>query len=157
MIRGLVLFASVFFVGLTTGGAFVVFLVYNPTGISPESYVATMQHAIHVMNPLAVTLNLGLFFTEISAFLVRRDRPYLYLVIGACACILISILVTVFGNWPINDQILTWSNAAPPQEWTIQRDGWWLFHKIRFALLIAAFGLLIIGVLRRTDESHRSL
>jgi len=51
--------------------------------MSQAFYVETMQHAIHVMLPLAVVLNLGLFFTIVSAVLARRDRLSFYLSIAA--------------------------------------------------------------------------
>jgi len=58
MARRLALFASLFFVALTSGGAFVVYLIYNPATMSPSFYVETMQHGIRVLIPLAVVLNL---------------------------------------------------------------------------------------------------
>ena len=77
--RRVVLFASLFFVALASGGAFVVYLAYNPAGMSQAFYVETMQHGIRVMLPLAVVLNLGLVFTIASAVLARRDRLSFYL------------------------------------------------------------------------------
>ena len=59
------------------------YLAYNPANMSQAFYVETMQHAIHVMLPLAVVLNLALFFTIVSAVLARRDRLSFYLSIAA--------------------------------------------------------------------------
>src|SRR5260370_38299507 len=108
MARGVILFASLFFVALASGGAFVVYLAYNPAGMAPAFYVETMQHAIRVMLPLAVVLNLGLVFTIISTVLAQRDRLTFYLLSAASICIMAAEVVTVFGNWPINNQIIKW-------------------------------------------------
>jgi uncharacterized membrane protein len=153
MVRTGVLFAALFFVALTSGGAFVVYLVYNPAGMSSAFYVETMQHAIRVMLPLAVVLNLGLFFTIVSAVLARRDRLSFYLLIAASICIVLTVLITVFGNWPINNQIITWGLNSPPSNWTELRDEWWRFHVARAVMMIAALSCLILAALLRRDIS----
>jgi len=66
VIRRLLLFASLFFVALASGGAFVVFLLDNPIGHVTSVHVATMQHAIRVLLPPAVALNASLVFTMSS-------------------------------------------------------------------------------------------
>ena len=128
MARRIILIASLLYDGLTSGGAFVVNLIYNPASKAPAFYVETMQHAIRVLTPLAVVLNLGLFFTIVSAVLARRDRLRFYLLIAASICIIVAVLVTVLGNWPINNQIITWDSNSPPSNWTKLRDEWWRFH-----------------------------
>src|SRR5207244_12199831 len=149
-----VLFAALVFVALASGGAFVVYLAYNPAGMSAVFYIETMQHAIRVMLPLAVVLNLGLLFTIVSAVLARRDRLSLYLLIAASICIIVAVLVTVFGNWPINNQIITWSINSPPSNWTELRDEWWRFHVARALMLMAAIGFVILSALPHRDISR---
>jgi hypothetical protein len=48
MTRGIVLFTALFFTALVAGGAFVIWIDYNPTGMSATFYVEKMQHAIRV-------------------------------------------------------------------------------------------------------------
>ncbi len=155
MTRTIILFASLFFVALTSGGAFVVCLAYNPSGMSAAFYVETMQHAIGVMAPLAVVLNLGLFFTIVSAVLARHDRLSFYLLIASSICIMAAVLVTVFGNWPINNQIITWSINSPPSNWTELRDQWWRFHVARAVIVIAALSFQILASLLRRNVSKQ--
>lgn len=124
MTRKIILFAALFFVALASGGAFVVYLAYNPAGMSAAFYVETMQHAIRVLLPLAMVLNMGLLFVIVSAVLARRDRLSFYLLIAASVGIILAVLVTVFGNWPINNQIITWNLNSPPSNWTELRDEW---------------------------------
>ena len=155
MARRIILFASLFFVALTSGGAFVVYLAYNPAGMSAAFYVETMQHGIRVMLPLAVTLNLGLFFTVVSAVLARHDRLSFYLLIATGICIVASVLVTVFGNWPINHQIITWSSSSPPSNWTELRDAWWRFHVARAVMGMAGLSFIILAALLRRNTSKQ--
>jgi uncharacterized membrane protein len=153
--RSIVRFASLFLVALATGGAFVVSLLYNPDKVSPAFWIEILQLGIRNLIPLAVALNLGLLFTLISTFLARHDGSSVYLLIGASVCMLLSVLVTVLGNWPINDQIATWSVTAPPANWTELSHRWWRLHLTRAALLVVALCLVIVTTLRRRDPVTR--
>lgn len=155
MARKLVLFASLFFVALASGGAFVVSLAYNPATMAPAFYVQSMQHAIRVMLPLAVAMNLGLVFTAVSAMLARRDRGSLYLLGAASTFIVGAVLVTVFGNWPINEQIIKWDVASPPSNWMDLRDAWWRYHLARFGMGLAALTAAILAGLRSADTAKQ--
>ena len=157
MARRIILFASLFFVALTAGGTFVVSLAYNPAGMSAAFYIDTMQHAIRTLVPLAVVLNLGLFFTLVSAILARHDRRSLYLLIATSICIITAVLFTVFGNWPINHQIITWSSNSPPSNWTELRDQWWRFHVARAVIIIGGLSLPIPGSLTSRHTSKKPL
>lgn len=152
MTQRIFLFAALFFVAMTAGGAFVVYLIYNPASLSPAFYVESMQHAIRVLIPLGVVLNLALVFTVVSGVLARGGRPSFYLLLAASLCIIVAVLVTVFGNWPINNQIITWSINSPPANWTELRDEWWRLHVVRTVMIITALSCVILAALRH-DKS----
>jgi uncharacterized membrane protein len=152
MARRIVLFASLFFVALASGGAFVVYLLYNPaTNPGPASWIGMLQLGTRVLIPLAAALNLGLLFTIISAVLARRDRPSCYLLVAASVCNVAAVLVTLVGNWPLNDQIVTWSLMAPPANWAEISHHWWRFHVVRAVLLVGTLCLVILATLLRRD------
>jgi hypothetical protein len=151
MARRIILFVNLVWVALMVGGTFVVYLVYNPAGMSAAFYVETMQHGIRSLLPLAVLMFLGLFFTITSAVLARRDRPNLYLLIATSICIIAAVLLTVFGNWPINNQIITWNANSPPSNWTELRDAWWRFHVARFVMGIVGLSCLLLAALNRRN------
>ena len=149
MIRKSLVFASLFFVALASGGSFVVYLLYNPATMQPASWIAMLQHGMHVLIPLAVALNLGLVFTIVSAILARGERVSLYVLGAASLCLVGAVLVTVLGNWPINDQIGMWNLTAPPSNWTEVSHEWWRLHVARTSLVIGALTLVILATVRR--------
>jgi hypothetical protein len=102
--------------------------------MSAAYYIETMQHAIRSLLPLAVVLILGLLFMIIPAVFARHDRPIFYLSIVASACLIAAILVTIFGNWPINNQIIKWDINSPP-------------HFDAFESQVGAFGCPLIELL----------
>jgi uncharacterized membrane protein len=148
--RKFVLFAALFSVALVTGAAFAIWFDYNPTGMSPAFYTEKMQHAIRVFTiPLPTVVMLGLFFTIVSTFLARRDRPDFYLLIVASICIIAAALITAFGNIPINNQIMTWNINSPPSNWGELAQKWWWFHTVRTISAIVGLSFLILALLAR--------
>jgi len=148
MTRGIVLFAALFFTALVAGGAFVIWIDYNPAGMSATFYVEKMQHAIRVFTtPLPTIVILSVLSTAASAFLARRERPGFYLLVAASFCALAVALITAFGNIPINNQITTWSAASPPSAWIELSMQWWQFQTARTIAAICGLALLILTVL----------
>jgi hypothetical protein len=65
MLRKVVLFLALFFVALTSGAAFAVWLDSSPFGLSPNFYAEKMQHAIRVFTiPLNTVAILGVLFVS---------------------------------------------------------------------------------------------
>src|SRR5205809_6489825 len=118
MARRIVLFLTLFFVGLTSGAAFVIWLDFNPSGLAPTFYAEKWQHAIRVfMVPLNTVAILSVLFTIAVTFLSWRDRSGFYLLIAASVCILGATLITFLGNVPIINQIKAWSVNSQPSSW----------------------------------------
>jgi uncharacterized membrane protein len=154
MARRIVLFLSLFFVALTSGAAFAIWLDTNPSGMSPAFYAEKMQHAIRVFTiPLNTVAISGVLFTITSTFLARRDRLSFYLLIAASICLIAGTLITVFGNVPIINQITTWNSNSPPSNWMEVGVKWWLFQTVRTILQAAALAFVILSTLFRSDSS----
>ena len=150
MVRAVMLFFALLFTALVAGGAFVVWIEYNPSGMSAATYVAGMQHAIRVFTiPLPATVILSLLFCAASAFLARRERPGFYLLVAATGSVLAVALITVFGNIPINNQIKTWSITTPPASWVELSARWWHFQTVRTIAAVFGMALLSVVVLMR--------
>ncbi len=154
MVRRIALSAALFFVALVAGAAFAIWIDYNPAGMSPTFYVEKIQHAIRVFTvPLPTVVILGVFFTIVSAFLARRERPDFYLLIAASVCAIAVALITAFGNIPINNQIMTWSINSPPSNWMELGEKWWRFQTVRTIMAIGGLSFLIVSALARSAIS----
>ena len=131
--------ANIIFAALIAGGMFVIWAGYDPATLSPSTYVEQQQNAIRALNVVMPVLGaIAIALTLISAFLQRKDRTVFVLLIVATAFLIISGVVTRFGNQPINALVITWDIARPPANWTELRDQWWGFHRLRtFCGLIA--------------------
>jgi anthrone oxygenase-like protein len=154
MMRSVLLFLALFFVALTSGAAFAIYLETNPSGVSSIFYAEKMQHAIRVFTvPLNTVAILGVLFTIASTLLARRDRLSFYLLIAASICLIAGTLITLFGNVPIINQIMTWSSTSPPSNWIELGEKWSRFQTVRTILQTAALALVILSTLFRRDIS----
>lgn len=139
MTLAIVRLANIVFAALIAGGVFVIWTGYDPAALSPSTYVEQQQNAIRALNVLMPVLGaITVLLTLVSAFLQRKDRRAFVLLVVAAAFLIISGLLTRFGNQPINAIVMTWDMARPPANWIDLRDQWWGFHKLRtFSGLIA--------------------
>ena len=92
---------------------------------------------------------IAILLTLFSAFLQRGDKPVFYILLCAAAFLILSGLITRFGNQPINSIVMTWNSSAPPDNWEQLRDEWWTFHSMRMCTSLVAFALIIWGSIRR--------
>jgi uncharacterized membrane protein len=154
MTLSIVRFSSIVFAALIAGGLFVIWAGYDPAALSPSTYVEQQQNAIRALNVLMPVLGaITVLLTLISAFLQRKDRKAFVLLIVAAAFLILSGLLTRFGNQPINAIVMTWDMARPPANWADLRDQWWGFHRLRtFSGLIALVLITWASVYPRRAE-----
>lgn len=151
MTLAIVRFANLVFAALIAGGMFVIWAGYDPAALSPRAYVEQQQNAIRALNVLLPVLgSIAVLLTLVSAILQRKDRKAFVLLIVAAAFLVVSGLITRFGNQPINAIVMTWDIARPPANWTELRDQWWGFHRLRtisgiLALILIAWACVYPG------------
>lgn len=153
MTRKIVLFAALLFAALIAGGQYVVWWDYNPADMSAAFYTEKMQRAIRVIGtPLFSVQCAAAVMTIASAWLARRDRGTLKLLLATCACYVTAVLLTKFGAIPILNQIATWNLNSPPATWREAADRWWWIHTWRFGFQLMGLCLLLAVTLREPDN-----
>lgn len=142
---------NVILAGLVAGIIFGVWIGFNPQNLSAPTYVEQQQNAIKAFNTLMPLLGLiTIIITLTSAFLQRQDKNIFIVLSMAAAFLIVSGLVTRFGNQPINSIVMTWSKDNVPDNWTELRDKWWALHIIRTLAALLAFGLIVWGNIRKS-------
>ena len=135
--------ANIIFAALIAGGMFVIWAGCDPATLSPSTYVEQQQNAIRALNVVMPVLGaIAIALTLVSAFLRRKDRTVFVLLVVAAAFLIISAVVTRFGNQPINALVMSWDIARPPANWTELRDQWWGFHRLRTLCGLIALALI---------------
>ena len=146
-VRLVVHFLALLLTGLIAGAGLAVWLGYDPRGLNSTTFLALHQGAVRGLSAPMLALSLGsLVFIAVSAWLVRKERLALGLLVLAFLCLLAAGVITAVYNRPINDQVMGWVAARVPRNWTVLRETWWYWHVVRTALALAGFALAIVGV-----------
>ena len=144
MTLSIVRFANILAAALLAGGMFAIWAGYDPVTLSPSTYVEQQQNTIRALDVFMPVLGvITVLLTLLAAFMQRRDRKAFVLLMVAGAFLILSGVLTHFGNQPINHLVMTWEIARPPANWTELRDQWWGFHRLRTFCGLIALVLII--------------
>jgi uncharacterized membrane protein len=146
----LIRFFNIMMSGLIAGTLFGIWIGYNPQSLSDQTYIEQQQSVIKALNTLMPLLGLiTILLTVFSAYLQKRNQPVFITLLVAAVLLIVSGLVTRFGNQPINAIVMTWKSTDIPTNWIELRNRWWSFHKIRSVTALMAFCLIIWTMVRK--------
>ena len=148
--RNIILFVAALLTALTAGRAFWVSLGESPFSVSAATYVEFFQQLdARIAIPVAVTGIGGTLMTGLAAFAHRGDRRSWRLLATACALGVVSSLITIVVNVPINNAIATWSPSALPAGYELVLRRWWNWHQVRLVAVFVSMCLVLAAMLRR--------
>ena len=125
-------FLNIILAALLAGTSFGIWMGFNPVNLSATTYLEQQQSTIGSLNILMISLVVSAtIITLIAAFLQKQNKSVFIALIFAAICFIACILISRFGNQPINDSIMTWNPNSIPANWTLLRDKWWSFHIMR--------------------------
>ncbi|MEC5143579.1 DUF1772 domain-containing protein [Chitinophaga sp. 212800010-3] len=143
MILPLIRFFNIIFSALLAGTSFGIWLGFNPTNYSASTYVEQQQNLVRSLNTLMITLVvITTVITIISAFLQRKNKSVFVALLLAAAFFISCMVITRFGNVPIQIEMLKWTKDSLPGNWAMLRDKWWLFHIMRTIVELIALVLV---------------
>jgi len=143
-------FSNIIVASLLAGVSFGIWIGFNPLELTASTYVEQQQNMLHSLRVLMVALVfIATIITLVSAFIQQSDKPVFIALLTAAVFFISCILITLFGNKPIDDLVLTWKSDSLPGNWTELRDNWWIFHKLRTVAEIAALFLVTWTGLRK--------
>ena len=143
-------FLNILMAGLVAGTIFGIWIGFNPQNLSASTYIEHQQSVIKSLNNIMPILGLiTIILTVISAFMQKDNKIIFIVLLVAAVLLIISGLVTRFGNQPINAIVMTWDKVDVPSNWTELRDKWWSLHIIRAVTSIAAFCLIVWTSMRK--------
>jgi len=147
--NSIVRFLNIVFVALLAGVSFGIWIGANPMKLSQSTYLEQQQNLVGSLQTLMVSLVVtATVITLVSAVLQRHDKGTLSLMVLASLFLISCILITKFGNVPIDHEVMSWTTDTMPVEWTAHRDKWWMFHGMRTIVELIALGLVAWTVVR---------
>jgi len=143
MAQRIIRFINTLTAALLVGIVFGVWAGFNPFDLSAVAYIEQQQNLIRQLNvPKPAFGFITILITLVAAFLHRNNKQIMALHIIA-VFLIITGLITRFGNQVINAQVITWNSMDPPGNWKTVRDQWWIFHCYRTVMALAALGILL--------------
>jgi Domain of unknown function (DUF1772) len=134
---------GLFFPGILAGLFAMGTIVLQPasTRLPAEAQVLLRQQMIPILHFLAPPLMIGALVSSLVsavAFASGWNRALSFLNSVLCAA---SLLITLFGNVPLNNQIMEWQANAPPGNWMDLIQKWSFYDQVSFlsALITAGF------------------
>ena len=98
--------------------------------------------------PMAIMMPLAILFMFIGLWLYPITGTIgFYLNVISFILIIITLLITVLVEVPIDNQIKRWTVSALPDEWEALRSKWQLYHTIRTFTSLGSFLLLLFSIL----------
>lgn len=135
VIRALTVVLAAILAGVSVG----IWIGLNPQGLSPSTYVEQQQNMLHGLRVLMVVLVVAATIMTLTLALLERRNKLIFIgLLTAAGLFIACILITRFGNKPIDDIVLTWNSSSLPANWSELRDRWWALHIWRATVELAA-------------------
>ena len=77
------------------------------------------------------------------------SKPAFYLYATSFILMIITLVITVSVEVPIDNQIKTWTESTVPYNWQNLRQTWDKFHTIRTFTSIASLAFFALGIVKR--------
>ncbi len=93
--------------------------------------------------------------TLISAFLQRKNKSVFVALLLAAVFFISCMVITRFGNIPIQTEMLKWATDSLPENWAMLRDKWWSFHIIRTVVELIALVLVAWTIVQNKTQQTK--
>lgn len=158
MTLSLIRFFNILFAALLAGTSFGIWFGFNPVSYSASTYVEQQQQLVRSLNTLMILLvGIATITTLVSAFLQRKNKGVFISLLLATVFFISCMIITRFGNVPIQKEMIKWTTETLPDNWPMLRDKWWSFHILRTVVELIAFVLIAWTMARpKTMESKQN-
>lgn len=79
----------------------------------------------------------------------RRKKAHFYWLLSALVLFAVALVITLFIEVPIDNQIKTWGRDTLPHDWETIRDRWQFYHTDRTFCSLAGVACYLMAVIKR--------
>lgn len=107
----------------------------------------------NVAIPMSIIMPVTLLFMLLAVLFSRRvNKDSFYLYCGAFFLMVVTLLITVSIEVPIDNKIKMWTSATVPSDWKPLRHRWNQFHTTRTFTSMASIAFFAWGILNRINR-----
>lgn len=100
----------------------------------------------NVAIPMRILMPACLLFLGLSTWLeYRRKSRAFYLLLASLTLMVVTLLITILVEVPIDNQIKTWTASTVPNNWEAIRAKWAWYHGLRTLTSITSFATFSFG------------
>ena len=138
------LISTGFLAGVFTYAFFAIIPAWNevPREVHFTYRVALMRHNAIVMQSI---MAVGIMAPLWLAWTIRAMPAARACAVAAGVMNLTAVLVTRFGNVPINQLVRKWLTEPPPVDYLVPLHRWTVFNNVRSAAAVLGFALILIA------------
>ena len=115
MTTSIIRFLNIIIAALLAGTSFGIWMGFNPLNLSPSTYIEQQQNMLRSLNVLMISLVFSAtIITIISAVLHRGNKREFIPLLIASLFFISCIIISRFGNQPINNEIMSWTSGTVP-------------------------------------------
>ena len=141
-------FFDILFSGLLAGIMICIWQTADYKPVLETTYLEIQQANMKTFSDKIPLLGLmTILLSLVSAFLQNHIMIIFIPLLLASLLLLVSGIITRYGNQPINKQVQRWSKDIIPGKWEFVRDKWFSYHIYRTVLSLLAFVLIIFSSL----------
>jgi uncharacterized membrane protein len=96
--------------------------------------------------PMRILMPATLLSLLYLCIVTKKVRPAFYFIFTSFVFMVVTLVITVAVEVPIDNQIKTWTTETLPENWTALRARWSQFHALRTFTSILGFTSLSVGV-----------
>jgi uncharacterized membrane protein len=129
--------------------------------VTPPTFLEVGHTMIaNLGGPMAVLMPATLLSAlPVLASLYRQHRRGFYLMLVGSGLLVVSLLITLTVNVPIDRAIDRWTVQTLPPDWSTSRDRWQAYHTLRTLASLAGFGCALAAILwnpesRQANHGH---
>jgi uncharacterized membrane protein len=119
--------------------------------LPPETFITIGKQIMqNVALGMSIMMTLGITGVLILLLMAgRRKKVHFYWLLSTLILFVAALVITLFIEVPIDNQIKTWTPDAIPAEWKAIRDRWQFYHTDRTFLSLAGIGCYLMAVIKR--------
>lgn len=112
---------------------------------NPDAFLAIGKNIIaNVAWPMRILMPCTILCIILALWCYPNKRSVkFYLGVGGLVLMIVTLLITVLIEVPIDNMIREWTVDTIPATWEQERDTWEYFHSIRTFTSVSSLGLLL--------------
>jgi uncharacterized membrane protein len=123
---------------------------------SPSEFIHIGKTIIaNVAVPMRILMPVTLVVMLLAIWQSRKiNKTSFYLYVFSFLLMVITLIITVGVEVPIDNQIKTWTENSLPANWEALQNKWNSFHTLRTFTSVSSFALFSWGVIKRIPDRN---